>query len=86
MREKINIYRSFCREMGLSVNVEKCKDIVVGDTSRKGIKEIAGIKVKNGIKYLGIKVWNKRDIREHMKGNLRMARKMVGYVGYVTRV
>ena len=82
--EKINVYRVECRMLGLSINEDMSEIMRIG----KKLKEeecICGIKLKNKIKYLGISVGCKGDMREYVEEKIKVSKRMVGYVAYVVR-
>jgi len=54
LEEKINVYVCACRDMGLDVNREKSEILVLGGDGNKD--RIAGIEVKDSIKYLGLEI------------------------------
>ena len=61
--QMIQILTRLSEECGLTISKEKSVVLVYNnDENTSEIKEIQGIPVKNEIKYLGIKVFNKKDL------------------------
>jgi hypothetical protein len=68
LRAKINILKRDFAEVGLKMNMEKSEIIVFGKTDQTKIGEI---KIVESIKYLGVKIHDKKNIfREYIKEKL----------------
>mgnify|MGYP000241734625 CR=1 FL=1 len=80
IEEKVNVYRSECREMGLEVNVDKSEIMVVGKSPRK---EIAGLRVVEEMKYLGVWFDRKGGMRRTAKEKVESCKRLKNYVGYL---
>ena len=70
----IKIVKSISWKYGLEINIKKSKVIIFN--KKEEIEEIGNIKVEDNIKYLGIKIVNKRNMfQEYIKEQLKKAKK-----------
>ena len=59
-RKTISYFTQESKKYGLEINVDKSSVLIYN--SKENIEEINGIKVETEMKYLGVKIGNKRDI------------------------
>ena len=80
--QKLNVYRTECREMGLEVNEGKSEMMVIG---KQGVKKerIAGFEVKKEIKYLGVWIDEKGSFKKTVKERIKRSETMRKFVSYV---
>ena len=84
--QMIQILTRLSEECGLTISKEKSVVLVYNnDENTSEIKEIQGIPVKNEIKYLGIKVINKKDFfAEKRKDIIKKTQKMANLTHSIT--
>ena len=76
----IRVLKQASAESGLAINVKKCKSIIFNmkENELEQYKKIEGIEVVKEIKYLGIKIVNKRQcFSSHKEDKLQLARKFL---------
>lgn len=78
----VEVVRSVGEKYGLKINVRKSKCMIFN--SNRDVREIGGMQVVPGLKYLGVNLVNKRNLlEEHRRGMIEVVRRMSNMVNSV---